>query len=167
MESGRPASTGHEHADDPHCVQSHTGYIITLSDCPILWSSKMQMSIASSTMESEYIAMSQACKDLFPIMDLIHDLTTTLDIPSFTSSNLHVMIHEDNVRALTLGQLEPRRITPRSKHYALKYHWFREELKPRKITLIKIATEDQLGDIFTKGLSPVLFSRLRKKLMGW
>ena len=44
---------GHENADDSHCVRSRTGYVITLSDCPILWSSKMQTSIASSTMESE------------------------------------------------------------------------------------------------------------------
>ena len=105
-------------------------YVIMLSNCPILWTSKMQTSIASSTIESEYIAMSQACKELFPIMDLSTDLTTTLDIPSFNSTNLHVMIHEDNVGALTLDQLKPCRITPRSKHYALKYHWFHEELKP-------------------------------------
>ena len=49
----------------------------------------------------------------------------------------------------------------------VRYHWFREELKPRKILLTKIATEGQLGDVFTKGLNPVPFSRLQKKLMGW
>ncbi len=107
---------GHENPDDPHCVHSRTGYVITLSNCPILWTSKMQTSITSSTMESEYIAMSQACKDLFHIMDLINNLTTTLDIPTFDSTNLHVMIHEDNVSVLKLGQLEPCRVTPRSKH---------------------------------------------------
>jgi hypothetical protein len=38
-----------------------------------------------------------------------------------------------------------------SKHYAVKYHWFQEHLIPHKIQLVKIATRDQLSDIFTKG----------------
>ena len=56
-----------------------------------------------------------------------------------------------------------------SKHYAIKYHWFWEQLHngPRKIELVKIASAEQLGDIFTKGLTWVLFEGLRKKLMGW
>ena len=56
-----------------------------------------------------------------------------------------------------------------SKHYATKYHWFREKIHngPRKIELVKIATAEQLGDIFTKGLGRVMFEGLRKKLMGW
>jgi len=72
-------------------------------------------------------------------------------------TNMHITIHEDNVGTLILGQLEPRRMTPRSKHYAVKYHWFREHLIPRKITLVKIATNEQLGDIFTKGLNRIAF----------
>ena len=80
---------------------------------------------------------------------------------------MHVKIHEDNAGALLLGKLEPRRMTPRSKHYAIKYHWFREHIGPRHIELEKISSENQLGDLFTKGLDRNIFQRLRKKLMGW
>ena len=118
-------------------------------------------------MESEYIALSTACKDLLPIVDLVKEIGTVFCLPVEDSSNMHVRVHEDNVGALTLGNLEPRRMTLRSKHYAIKYHWFREQLQTRKIKLVKIASGDQLGDIFTKGLSRVIFERLRKKLMGW
>ncbi len=76
-------------------------------------------------------------------------------------------IHEDNAGALTLGNLEPRWMTPRSKHYVVKYHWFREHISPCNIKIIKIPTESQLGDLFTKGLCQVPFERLQKKLMGW
>ena len=58
-------------------------------------------------------------------------------------------------------------MTPRSKHYAIKYHWFREQIGPRGITLVKIETKEQLRDIFTKGLGRITFEYLRKKLMGW
>ena len=156
-----------ENPDDPHCVRSRTGFVITLANCPIIWSSKMQTEIALSTMEAEYIALNTACRDLFPVMDKLAEITTLLNLPFKSSSNMHVRIHEDNVGALTLGKLEPRRMTPRSKHYAVKYHWFREQLLPRNIELVKIATENQLGDIFTKGLSSIAFRRVRKQLMGW
>ena len=80
---------------------------------------------------------------------------------------MHVKIHEDNAGALLLGKLEPRQMTPCSKHYAIKYHWFREHIGPRNIELVKISSENQLGDLFTKGLDRNIFQRLRKKLMGW
>ncbi len=50
---------------------------------------------------------------------------------------MHVKIHEDNVGTLILGKLEPRRMTPRLKHYAVKYHWFREQIGPRNVELVK------------------------------
>jgi hypothetical protein len=37
----------------------------------------------------------------------------------------------------------------------------------KQSTLVKIATNDQLGDLFTKGLDKVSFENLRKMLMGW
>ena len=102
---------GHEHPQDPHCVRSRTGYVICLAGCPVLWVSKLQTEIALSTMEAEYIALSTACKDLLPIVDLVKEIGTTFGLPVGDSSNMHVRIHEDNVGALTLGNLEPRCIT--------------------------------------------------------
>jgi hypothetical protein len=81
--------------------------------------------------------------------------------------NMHVKIHKDNVGTLILGKLEPRRMTPQSKHHAVKYHWFCKHLGPRGIELVKIASTDQLGDLFTKGLGKLAFTRLQKQLMGW
>jgi len=158
---------GHENSQDPHCVRSRTGYCITFCDCPILWSSKLQTEIALSTMEAEYVACSTACRDLFPIIDLINELSSVLNFGFKPGANLHVRIHEDNVGALTLAGLEPRRMTLRSKHYAVKYHWFRTHIKPKNITLHKVDSTNQLGDIFTKGLGHTQFIKLCRMLMGW
>ena len=109
-------------------------------------------------------------KDLLPTIDLVHELGGCLGVPIQNVSNIRVRVHEDNVGALTLGKLEPRRMTPRSKHYACRYHWFRSHIAPhgdRSIELVKISTEDQLGDLFTKGLVQVPFECLQMKLMGW
>jgi hypothetical protein len=57
-------------------------------------------------------------------------------------------------------------MTPRSKHYGIKYHWFYKHIGPQNIHLVKISSEDQIGNLFTKGLSGIKFSKLQKKLMG-
>ena len=80
---------------------------------------------------------------------------------------MHVSIHEDNAGALVLAETIPPEFTPRRKYYAIKTVWFREEIIRRGIKLLKIDTVEQLGDIFTKGLTRVVFEYLRKKMMHW
>ncbi len=116
--------------------------------------------------EAEYVALSTLCRDLFSLIDITNELCTALQVKMHPESQMHIEIHEDNVGALTLGKLEPRRMTPRSKHYAVKYHWFREHIGSRNNQLVKISSSNQLGDLFTKGLSRVLFQGLRKQLLG-
>jgi hypothetical protein len=111
-----------EDAQDPHCVRSRTGHVICVANCPVIWKSKLQTEITLSTMEAKYVALSTSCKDLFPLLDLIRELVTACGLPVKKNTNLHVKVHEDNIGALTLGRLEPSRMTPRSKHYAIKYH---------------------------------------------
>ncbi|KAL7484019.1 hypothetical protein ACHAW6_009661 [Cyclotella cf. meneghiniana] len=160
---------GHEQAVDPHCARSRTGYVILAFGCPVLWRSRLQTEIALSTMEAEYVALSTACKDLLPLVALIRELSGAVGLDASFVSNIHCKVHEDNVGALTLGRLEPRRMTPRSKHYAIKYHWFRDKVADpsQKISLVKIDTKQQLGDLFTKGLAHTSFVHLRRLLMGW
>jgi hypothetical protein len=90
-----------------------------------------------------------------------------MDMVVKKTADMHIKVHEDNVGALALGKLEPCQMTPRSKHYAIKYHWFCKHIGPRRIQLVHISSNDQLGVLFTKGLSGVKFARLQKKLMGW
>jgi hypothetical protein len=97
---------------DPHCVCSQTGYIICLSNCPVLWKSKLQTEIALSTMEAEYVALSTSCRDLFPLIDITNELCTALQFKMKAETHMHIKIHEDNVGALMLSKLKPQRMTP-------------------------------------------------------
>ncbi len=152
---------------DPHCVHSCTGYVICLANCPVIWKSKLQTEIALSTTKAKYVALSSSFCNLFPSIDITKELRCTFGLQLQVNTNMHIKIHKDNVGALALGKLEPRRMTPRSKHYVIKYHWFWEHIGPRDIVLVKISSKDQLEDPFTKGLSDIIFSWLQKKLMGW
>jgi hypothetical protein len=88
-------------------------------------------------MEAEYVALSASCRDLFPMIDVNNKICSALHLTLSDTTEMHVKIHEDNVGTLILGQLEPRRMTPHSKHYAAKYHWFQEHLIPSKNTVSK------------------------------
>ena len=156
-----------EDDQDPHCVKSRTGFVILLGGCPVIWTSKLQTEIAMSTMEAEYIALSTACRDLIPLRDLVLEIATAVKVDIDKTATIKTTIHEDNVGALTLANMELPRMTPRSKHIAVKYHWFREHIQPGVIDVVKIDTNDQLGDIFTKGLGCVKFKTMREKLLGW
>ena len=92
---------------DPHCIQSCTGYILALANCPINWASKMQTEIALSIMEVEYIALSTTYHDLFLHKYKLDNMKTILSLDFTSGSNIHALIHEDNIGALILGILKP------------------------------------------------------------
>jgi hypothetical protein len=57
----------HEDKTGEICVKSRTGFVICLSNCPVIWSSKLQGSIATSRMEAEYIEFRNARRLTVPI----------------------------------------------------------------------------------------------------
>ena len=73
-------------------------------------------------------------------MDMLKNLCQVLKLPD-PSTSMHVSIHEDNAGALVLAETLPPQFTPRSKHYAIKTIWFREEIVKRGIKLLKIDTK--------------------------
>ena len=79
---------------------------------------------------------------------------------------LNTTVWEDNQGCLILDNLEPPRMTPRSKYYVIKYHWFRTQLKPNGIVLKSIASSSQLVDMFTNGLRRILFEANLKQWDG-
>jgi hypothetical protein len=157
----------YEDKQDPTCVKSRTGFVICLADCPVIWSSKLQTEIATSTMEAEYSALSTAMRDLLPFKHLVETVVKTMNFGRVESITFQTTVWEDNAGALTLANLDPGRMTPRSKHYAVKYHWFRSHLKPNNIKVMKIETNKQKADILTKGLRATKFVEIRKLLCGW
>jgi hypothetical protein len=156
---------GTEDSQDPISAKSRTGYILTLADCPLLWVSKMQTEIAVATMEAEYVALSQSMRDVIPMRRLVTTVCDVLLGKGNYEGRIYSKIFEDNVGALQLARAP--RITPRTKHYNIKYHFFRENVKRGDFKLFKIDTKKQLADIFTKGLPKKTFEDLRLLIMGW
>ena len=58
-------------------------------------------------------------------------------------------------------------MTPRSKHIAIKYHHFKQAVYNGFVKIVKVNSEKQLADIFTKGLGTIKFQANRLLLCGW
>jgi hypothetical protein len=158
---------GTENGTNPDSVKSRTGYIIMIADCPVLWVSKLQSTIATSTMESEYTALSMALRAAIPLIAVTKSVTAGLAYSRDRILTFKATVHEDNQGALILSNLEPGRHTPRSKFYALRLHWFRSWLKPNEIEIIFISTKLQKADYLTKPLQSMPFANNRRLSMGW
>ena len=150
---------------DSSTAKSRTGYVIFFAGCPILWFSKLQTQIALSTTEAEYIALSQALRDVIPLMQLLHELKERGFSTFSETPTIFCKAFEDNVGALELANTH--KLRPRTKHINIVYHHFRQWVRERKINILKVSTEDQLADILTKPLPKNLFVKFRKKIMGW
>ena len=156
---------GVESPDDPICAKSRTGYVIMLCGCPLLWKSQLQTLVSLSTMEAEYIALSTSMRDLVPLRQLVEEIAIAIDATERLVVRTHSTVFEDNNGALALANLP--RLTPRSKHIAVRMHWFREHVRSGQIHVVKVDTKAQIADIFTKGLTREAFERIHHLLMGW
>ena len=155
----------HEDEQDPVCVRSRTGYVITLGNCPLLWASKLQKEVALSTAEAEYIALSQSMRDLLPMRRQFKELVSTLELGTAHKSTFKSTVFEDNNACISMASTP--KMSPRTKHIGIKYHFFKSHIDYKDITVEKIDTKEQKADIFTKGVPAEQFRILRKLLMGW
>ena len=74
-------------------------------------------------------------------------------------------IFEDNQGAVALANVP--KLNPRTKHIAVKYHFFREHISKGSIAVAWIPSDKQKADILTKGLGTEKFVAIRKLLLGW
>ena len=115
-------------------------------------------------------------RELIPLRETIKDLqkhvysSTTSDLQTSTLSTAfqpipQSTVFEDNESCLRLASLG--KMSPRTKHIAIPYHFFRSKIEELEIKVVPIDTTKQLADQFTKGLPEPQFVILRKPLCGW
>ena len=151
--------------DSQSCL-SRTGCVIMHANCPILWSSKMQTTIALSATEAECVALSTALRDVIFLMELIKEFEKCgAPIPKSESPTVHCRVFEDNVGALELAT--QHKLRPRTKQIGAQCHHFRHCVATNQIKIQHISTTNQIADIFTKPLPRPTFEYLRKLLLKW
>ncbi|KAJ9556104.1 hypothetical protein OSB04_010718 [Centaurea solstitialis] len=105
----------------------------------VSWQCKKQATVSQSTTEAEYIAASQCCSQVLWIQNQMQDYGLSfLQTPIYIDNNSAISIVNNHVKH------------SKTKHIEIKYHLIRDCNEKKLIQVLKVHTDDQYADLFTK-----------------
>lgn len=127
---------------DKNDRKSNTGYVVYLAGGPISWASRKQKTVALSTMEAEYMALSDLSKEIIYVRNLLEHIKyySVLETPT--------KIYCDNQSAICLSKNSVYHA--RTKHIDVRHHFTRETQERGDIELEYISTKMMAADALTK-----------------
>lgn len=140
-------------AGDNETRHSTSGYLFRLGSATVSWSSKRQTSVALSSTEAEYVALSSSIVEACFLKKILQDLKISELVER------QITIYEDNQSAVHIANSEENK---RLKHIDVRYHYIKEKVKDGTIVLKHISSQEQLADLLTKPLGKLAFQRLRE-----
>ncbi len=134
--------------------RSTSGYVFQLGQSTISWCSKRQQTVAKSSTEAEYVALSIAVQEVIWLRRMLSDLC--VDVSAAT------VMMEDNQGAIELSK-NPKH-HGRTKHIDVSYHFTRERIATKEIKVNYVQSTENLADVMTKPLPRVSFEKFRDEL---
>ncbi|PKU71322.1 Retrovirus-related Pol polyprotein from transposon TNT 1-94 [Dendrobium catenatum] len=141
-------------ASDSSDRKSISGYCSFLGPTIISWTVKKQATVAKSSTEAEYRALSAATSEVLWLRRLAEELNIPQPAPT--------PIYCDNTSAIAIAKNPV--FHARTKHIEIDYHFIRHHIDSNAIQLIHIGSNDQIADILTKPFPITRFNDLRNKL---
>ena len=142
-------------AGDVDTRRSTSGYAFMMNGGCISWRSKKQRTVALSSTEAEYMALTEAVQEAIWLKAFLCELGEM-------SLSDAVKIHEDNQGSIALAK-NPE-CHKRTKHIDIRYHFVREKVEDGQVVLQYCPTKEMKADLMTKPISAVQFEGLRNKL---
>ena len=141
-----------DHAGDSVTRRSRTGVLIFLNSAPIIWYSKRQNTVETSTFGSEFVAMRQA-------FEMIKALKYKLRMFGVEILDGETKLFGDNNSVVTNSSCPESTLS--KKHHSINYHYVRECVAAGVGLVYKVDTDENLADLFTKILDGIK----RKKIL--
>ncbi|MBW0526413.1 hypothetical protein O181_066128 [Austropuccinia psidii MF-1] len=123
--------------------QSSHGYIILHGKSPISWQSKKQSTVASSTAQAEYMALSFAARECNWILNLFQPMLGSI-IPTMLSDN-----------KTAVGILTSLLNKKQTWHLIQQFNLINEYIACKNVQLEWVSTNNQLANILTKAMGSV------------
>ncbi|GKE61878.1 hypothetical protein Tco_1512245 [Tanacetum coccineum] len=138
------------HAGDYVDRKSTSGVCTFMGCCLTSWFAKKQTALAISMTEAKYVFARKACQQALWMKQALIDYDIRLD---------NVPIMYDNKGAIDLSKNPVQH--SRTKHLEIRHHFLRDNVQKGNISIEKVASEDNIVDIFTKPLKREVFNYLR------
>jgi len=116
--------------------------VIMMAKGAVSWQSKKQSTVATSTTEAEYVACTNAVKELIWIGNFLKELGREADGQN--------TLFSDNQGAIALAH-NPE-FHARTKHIDIQHHFIRECVESGQVKLEYCPTKDMVADALTKPL---------------
>lgn len=129
-------------ASDVDKRRSCTGYVFMLSNAAVTWHSGYQKTVAKSTGEAEYMALSDGVAEALWLKQLLREIDPRL--------NDTTLIKCDSKSAIDLANTDAYRSN--TKHIDIRYHFIRDEVQRRTIRIEHISTQQMVADNLTKAV---------------
>jgi len=130
-------------------TKSIGGYTFILNRAAICWTSKKQTTVALSSIEAEYMALTQAVNESIWLQAVLQDLRAGKHQTEIKTVNI------DNQGAIALAR-NPQ-FHALTKHIDIQYHFVGEHVEKQAIVHTYCATGEMTADIFTKALAQPSF----------
>jgi len=130
-------------AGDPDTRRSTSGYVFCLGTSTVSWNSRKQPTVALSSTEAEYLALTAAGKQAVWLQLLLSELEVPQKYPT--------LLYCDNQGAIALVRNPVHH--SRTKHIEVRHHKIREWVDTGAINVRYCPTEEMLADMFTKAIS--------------
>jgi hypothetical protein len=153
--SGLLAYVDADWANDKVEQRSVSGYVVLYNGTPVSWYSGLQSVVALSTCEAEYVALTEGCREVGYLKQLMGFLREPADCP--------VEIREDNQGTIDLSNNPVHH--KRTKHIDVKYHYVRRAQENGTVNVVKVHTDHNRADIMTKATTAPTFRRHVDALM--
>ena len=114
------------------------------------WKSKSQRSVTLSSSEAEYVALSEAAKEIKFVYQLLQSIGIEIELP--------IIVRVDNVRAIFVS--ENTSTSGRTKHVDIRYRYVNEMVLNGFLKIQFVKTEENVADIFTKNVSSETYRKL-------
>ena len=144
-----------DHARDQLTRRSVTGIILLLNNTPIIWISKRQKTVETSTYGSELVASRIAIELIISMRYCLRMLGVKLEDSSLLVGDNMAVILNTTIPSSAL----------KKKHQACNYHKIRESIAAGFINYGHIPSSDNLADITTKPLGRIAFERLTSQYL--
>jgi hypothetical protein len=147
---GLIACTDSDWASDHSSRKSQTGYFLKLAGGAISWTSRAQRTIALSSTEAEYMALSDCSRQVVWMHTLLGELGYHLKpVPICGDNQGSIFIASNPVTE------------KRSKHIDIRFHFIREVIERKLAEVFFIDGDKNPADLLTKNLGSVKFLQFR------